>query len=1521
MLRNILVNILILVFIGCGSSSNTNSNDNGVVSSEYKLVNSEISEDGTVKKDIEVDLADKTKLKLPEGTKLTNEDGDYVSTSPIVKLFKYDSGKIELKFEDENGNKLVPTEPVEVSIKAPDGAKAGDKVKLDVPSAEDKQKRQNKLTLYIVDANGYLNVLIFPDIFKKFNVVAFVVFGLANENDEINIEVASTPTPTPQATQIPQPTPSATVAPTATPTLTPTPIPTPIPTSQSTNNIVAIVSTPTPTPIPTSVPTSTPTPMPTPIPTSVPTSTPTPMPTPTSVPTSTPINSSDCILLDQNLDDSSFTDTPPSDLSWSAGDSSVEDIAEAFNKARAGDSTITKNITMPSQDIWNSMSNQEKGLYLLNQERIDRGIKPYEGIDENVIGVAQDYTQLLYDTGKFGHTEDGTPWERLDKIEDIKNNRDFFKYAENLYAGAGSAEYTKEPIAKAIYNWIYNDSGSSYGHRNFCLAVALIDNSGYQGAEGLLGFGIVQGDDYGLYPNMKSTIVVLNGFDPNDGYNMSSIDNGTICKDNSSSSATDSNDIYPKIILNGSSPLNIILANDYIEYRATVEDDKDENLSVDINGSVNSAKLGTYNILYSVTDSDGNSANATRVVNVTSPKELVSHLNIKEEACNSFEKLPLDEYTLNNNDWGRKYLDETKDGIQCVFSFDDNGTIKGGWYWGWPYNDDYQVKGYPEAIYGAKFTKIYNPESGFPALVDAISSVTVDLAYRDLNITHSYNTALEFWLHSSVDTSMDNIRYEIMLRFDPDGFHPKDVWKSVTIDGIEFDVYKDGNYGDSRVFINFVAKNKVTNMQLDLKQYIDFLVENGFLDMPQLYMSGVEMGVEVIYGSGVLLLDKMDVNLEFNANQLESTKLEESFVAWMSELDADRDLDKGVDSNHTGLKWRASTTSLDLRKKNGTLVQLVRSTANSYFFTMFDTPFDMSGEDASVKFTGVLGSDYLYKLMLYDGSNWCMSDKSFDSNSFSLSSADVWEHIAQSSDVVDAFNSDNSLPSLSTDGNCSTINLANIKGFGLYYSLKKDRDKGYFKMDTLALYKSLPKYGVDEKIITEDSVSEYLFGLCTTPSYDTSTNETFISNYKEWVKYLRWPGGSKIEDYDLENSGDTTTYSVGKWTEFMKNEIPSLDFLIGVSSSKGWADGDNVTQYGQGLVNYLNVDYNSSWGDNPALEKPLPLQYVEIGNEPEVVSGFSVDGYGKALSDYAIGIHNADPSVKILAPTTIHDSLNWLLPQILRDYGDNIDIVSTHDYTDNPAEYQSDITIAKNYIEKYMKDNDRRAKDEVKLAFTEFNSLDHLYRKGVIYEQSWAKIIWHAQTFSYFIQEGLYMSSLWHSYINGGHALYTRDGVPYPLHYALKFWRENIDFSKNPKVALSNSNDSAILITSIKKDNGLTLFVVNNSPYEDKTITLSFKQHQFDNKVTIKTLTHTLLSEFYDEETVADNIDVDRLRYYNPDAEIRSETDDDNVTTTFVKFPKISVDTQLSEGEIVNEEFTHIFPKYTLTVLEIGDKK
>ena len=231
-------------------------------------------------------------------------------------------------------------------------------------------------------------------------------------------------------------------------------------------------------------------------------------------------NSNNCSTLIPIVNDSNFTDTPPNDnIVYSEQGESVKDIEKAFNNARSKDSSISKLLVMPSQDKWDSMTIQEKALFLLNSERYGRGVKPFEGINPDVVNVAQNYAELLYTKGKFGHNEDGTPWERLDRVSAIKENKDFLGFAENLYVEGASNEFTQNPIVKAIYNWIYKDKDSSWGHRKFCLAHGLKDNSGESGREGLIGFGLKQGDNYAVYPNFKSTIVVFNAFDPSASWN------------------------------------------------------------------------------------------------------------------------------------------------------------------------------------------------------------------------------------------------------------------------------------------------------------------------------------------------------------------------------------------------------------------------------------------------------------------------------------------------------------------------------------------------------------------------------------------------------------------------------------------------------------------------------------------------------------------------------------------------------------------------------------------------------------------------------------------------------------------------------------------------------------------------------------------------------------------------------------------------------------------------------------------
>ena len=252
-------------------------------------------------------------------------------------------------------------------------------------------------------------------------------------------------------------------------------------------------------------------------------------------------NNTSCGELLTIADDSGFVDNQiQNDFAWSVIGNGVGDIEDAFNGARALDPTVNVDLLLPTQAVWDGMDIQAKALYILNKERYDRGIKPFEGISPDVVVVASDYAELLYGTSTFSHTEDGSPWDRLDSVAEINASKDFLNVAENLFV-AGGSDYTQNPIAQAIYNWIYNDSSSSWGHRNFCLVTGLNDNSGIAGVEGLIGIGIETGENYNYtgFSGFKSTIVVMNAFDPSSTWNTNSTVSGYLCDDNSTN--TDGN--------------------------------------------------------------------------------------------------------------------------------------------------------------------------------------------------------------------------------------------------------------------------------------------------------------------------------------------------------------------------------------------------------------------------------------------------------------------------------------------------------------------------------------------------------------------------------------------------------------------------------------------------------------------------------------------------------------------------------------------------------------------------------------------------------------------------------------------------------------------------------------------------------------------------------------------------------------------------------------------------------------------
>ena len=214
---------------------------------------------------------------------------------------------------------------------------------------------------------------------------------------------------------------------------------------------------------------------------------------------------------------------------WAPGD--IQTIMNKFNAARAQDPTISVDLVIEyTQDQWDALSDNEKGLYLSNKERIDRGIAPYAAVARQVSDVAEDYaTYLLQVEQTLAHVTTQARWtgsgrssssccDPYDRLAAaLGSQKEFFTFSENLaWTSAGSTSAFPEPIAWSVYSWIYDDSGSLWGHRHFSLA-ELSDNAGDAGAEGLAGFGVARGSG--------GTYVVMNVADEAAGWDYSTADN------------------------------------------------------------------------------------------------------------------------------------------------------------------------------------------------------------------------------------------------------------------------------------------------------------------------------------------------------------------------------------------------------------------------------------------------------------------------------------------------------------------------------------------------------------------------------------------------------------------------------------------------------------------------------------------------------------------------------------------------------------------------------------------------------------------------------------------------------------------------------------------------------------------------------------------------------------------------------------------------------------------------------------
>lgn len=214
---------------------------------------------------------------------------------------------------------------------------------------------------------------------------------------------------------------------------------------------------------------------------------------------------------------SNYPPDPETDREWTDGAyNGVGDIQAEFNAARTHENselgTTVPMMTLPSQSVWDAMTDGEKVLWLIHRERVDRGVASLHDLETNVTDVAQNYADYLLANDATGHTADGSdPWARMDANPTIGACREFLSVGENLAYFWTTGTSISLPLERSVYMWMYDDSGSSWGHRHAILWYPYNDNSGPDGLEGFLGIGRASGPHQGWN---HAEIIVMNIFDP-----------------------------------------------------------------------------------------------------------------------------------------------------------------------------------------------------------------------------------------------------------------------------------------------------------------------------------------------------------------------------------------------------------------------------------------------------------------------------------------------------------------------------------------------------------------------------------------------------------------------------------------------------------------------------------------------------------------------------------------------------------------------------------------------------------------------------------------------------------------------------------------------------------------------------------------------------------------------------------------------------------------------------------------------
>ncbi len=227
---------------------------------------------------------------------------------------------------------------------------------------------------------------------------------------------------------------------------------------------------------------------------------------------------------------------------------------------------------------------------------------------------------------------------------------------------------------------------------------------------------------------------------------------------------------------------------------------------------------------------------------------------------------------LLNNMWNQRSAGKGA-WMQCLQARQRDGRAEYGWFWKWPSRDG--IYAYPEILVGrSPWRGDPTNDIRFPRTVADTRALRIEYEVESRSRGKN-NLAAELWLTDSPlvpgVADSQSIRVELMIWTDASAGVVSDKEKPagvIEIDGEKWRVFVKQNWGDASgvsannwVLISYHALNPTTHASYDARKFIDDAMSRGVVK-PSYVIAGIELGNEIISGSGSTWIRKFDVSVD-----------------------------------------------------------------------------------------------------------------------------------------------------------------------------------------------------------------------------------------------------------------------------------------------------------------------------------------------------------------------------------------------------------------------------------------------------------------------------------------------------------------------------------------------------------------------------------------------------------------------------------------------------------------------------------